>query len=262
MVMHFASTLAWAYPVDEVVQLAKQSELSGLEIWAEQVWFHGTNPEKIRKANRDQSINLTMHAASWDLNICSIEKEIRESSVRQIQHSIKLADEIGADSITFHPGRLTLPQMKQEIYETLMMESIFTLIETAKQYKKTLSIELMEVKAKEFVTSPDTMNRLIASFIPELKTTFDVAHISEGAPERAFADLINVDKIHVSDNTESQLHVPLGTGILDRNMLREFFAITSLPVVVEGFDASENLNWWKHNLHYLKSLAMQKEVPQ
>jgi len=260
--MHFASTLAWAYPVDEVVQIAKKNELSGLEVWAEQVWFHGTNPDKIRLANRDQSLNLTMHAASWDLNISSLEKEIRESSVRQIQHSIKLADEIGADSITFHPGRLTLPQIKQEIYETLMMESIFTLIETAKRYKKTLSIELMEVKAKEFVTRPDTMNRLIAGFIPELKTTFDVAHISGDAPQHVFAQLKNVDKIHISDNSKSQLHVPLGMGILNRNMLKEFFAISFLPVVVEGFDTSKSLNWWKHNLHYLKNLEIQKEVPQ
>ncbi|MEK4974673.1 sugar phosphate isomerase/epimerase family protein [Niallia sp. FSL R7-0648] len=260
--MHFASTLAWAYPVDQVVQLAKQSGLSGLEIWAEHVWFHGTDPNKIREANRDQSINLTMHAASWDLNISSLEKEIREGSVKQIRNSIKLADEIGADSITFHPGRLTLPQIKQEIYEAFMMESIFTLIETAKRYKKTLSIELMEVKTKEFVTAPEIMNRLIASFLPELKTTFDVAHISEGTPQQAFAQLINVDKVHVSDNSRAQLHVPLGMGILDRNMLNEFISINDLPVVVEGFDASESLNWWNHNLHYLKSLEMMKGVPQ
>lgn len=260
--MHFASTLAWAYPVDKVVQLAKQSELSGLEVWADHVWFHSTDPDKIRKANQDDSINLTMHAASWDLNISSLEKEIRESSVRQIQHSIKLADEIGADSITFHPGRLTLSQMKQEIYETLMMESIFTLIETAKRYKKNLSIELMEIKPKEFVTSPNTLNRLISGFLPELKITFDVAHISEDIPQRAFAQLINVDKIHISDNSASQLHIPLGTGILDSKMLEEFLAISYLPVVVEGFDASENLNWWNHNLRYLKCLELMKEVHQ
>ncbi|EOR22544.1 Sugar phosphate isomerases/epimerase [Niallia nealsonii AAU1] len=260
--MHFASTLAWAYPVDKVVQHAKQSELSGLEVWAEHVWFHGTNPKKIREANQDGSLNLTVHAASWDLNICSLEREIRESSVRQIQHSIKLADEIGADSITFHPGRLTLPQIKQEIYETLMKESIFTLMETAKQYKKSLSMELMEVKPKEFVTNPDTMNRLIADFLPELKTTFDVAHISEDIPRRAFAQLLNVDKIHISDNSVSQLHVPLGTGILDSYVLEEFLSISHLPVVVEGFDASESLNWWNHNLHYLKSLEMIKGVHQ
>ena len=258
--MHFASTLAWAYPADKVVLLAKQSGLTGLEIWADHVWFYETNPGKIREANQDDSLNLTMHAASWDLNICSLEKEIRESSVRQIQHSIKLADEIGADSITFHPGRLTLPQMKQELYEKLMMESIFALLETAKRYKKSLSMELMEVKSKEFVTSPNTMNRLISRFLPELKTTFDVAHISERNPQHALAPLINVDKIHISDNSASQLHIPLGTGILDSKMLEEFLSISHLPVVVEGFDASKSLNWWNQNLHYLNSLEKIKGV--
>ncbi|MGG3641045.1 sugar phosphate isomerase/epimerase family protein [Bacillus gobiensis] len=255
----FSSTLAWSLPVEEIVPFAKASGIDGLEIWSEHVWHYRSDPQLIHK-NNNFELNFTLHAPSWDLNIASLDQEIREASIARIFHSIELADRIGAGSITFHPGQATLPVLGTEYYEEILLESVDKIVQKAKQYGKTMSLELMEEKPKEFITSPAVLNHFIQSCHTALRTTFDVAHIkSSQDPVAAFAETARVDKIHLSDNLNTRLHVPLGTGIIDRESIHYFLTQVPLPIVIEGLDPSPSLDWWHINLYYVRKLFFPEE---
>lgn len=95
MNLRIASTLAWAFPVEEVIRLVKELKFESIS-------------KQIRQVKEEINMQLTMHAASWDLNLSSLNTGIRKQSVQEIIRSIELASQIGADNITFHPGKLTL----------------------------------------------------------------------------------------------------------------------------------------------------------
>lgn len=106
--LYVSSTLMWAYPVEAAILIARQYGFAGMEVWAEHVWFHQSHPREIQQAARRVGMKLTLHAASWDLNLCSLNSGIRKQSVEEIKRSLALAGEIGAKSVTIHPGRVTL----------------------------------------------------------------------------------------------------------------------------------------------------------
>lgn len=62
----------WTYPVEAAILIARQYGFSGMEVWAEQVWLHRSHAKEIRDAAKRTNIKLTLHAASWDLNLCSL----------------------------------------------------------------------------------------------------------------------------------------------------------------------------------------------
>ncbi|OZI12050.1 sugar phosphate isomerase [Bacillaceae bacterium SAS-127] len=253
MKLLFASTLAWSYPVDVVMKVAKEEKFFGVEVWAEHIWNYGTAPKKIEDTKKELDLALTMHAASWDLNLCALNSGIRQQSVEEIKRSIELAIKIGADNITFHPGKMTLPSFLVSMHEELLIESLGEIVRFARREGVTLSLEMMEWKTKEFVTEPNVLKRVIDPFIPHLQTTFDVAHIPLHQDIReVWAATPNVGKIHISDATQDKLHLPLGVGSIAEDTLHFFLHTEELPIVIEGFDRSKELTWLKKNLEYVK----------
>ncbi|MFK4996970.1 hypothetical protein ACI2OX_03640 [Bacillus sp. N9] len=66
----------------------------------------------------------------------------------------------------------------------------------------------MESIPKEFIISPNAINRITEEFQPYLQTTFDVAHISLlQDPIQQWRQTLHVNKIHISDVNEQQLHI-------------------------------------------------------
>lgn len=253
MNVRIASTLAWAFPVEEVIRMAKELKFAGVEVWAEHVWRYNSMPEQIRRVKEETNMQLTMHAASWDLNISSLNAGIRRQSVHEIYRSIELASQIGADNITFHPGKLTFSDSKVSIHEELLLESMEELHRKAKQEGLTLSLEMMERKPKEFVTKPATVKKLIGPFFPQIQTTFDVAHIPLHVDIfSVWHEMPGVNKIHLSDATKETLHLPLGDGEIGEATINKFLNIEDIPVIIEGFDDSEDLQMLKKNLLYAK----------
>lgn len=253
MNIRFASTLAWAFPVEEVIRLAKELKFVGVEVWAEHVWKYESMPKRIRQVKEETNMQLTMHAASWDLNLSSLNNGIRKQSVHEIIRSIELASQIGADNITFHPGKLTLADSDVSIHEELLFESMEELDRKARQEGLTLSLEMMEWKAKEFIIKPAAVKKVIVPFFPQIQTTFDVAHIPLHADIFSiWNEMPEVNKIHISDATNEILHLPLGDGDIGEEILNKFLTIENIPVIIEGFDASKDLMVLKKNVLYIK----------
>lgn len=256
MNIRIASTLGWAYPVEKLVKLIESEEITGIEVWAEHVWKYKSSPQAIGKAKKEKNIEFTMHAASWDLNLCALNSGIRKQSVQEIIRSIELALQIGANNITFHPGKLTLESLEVSWHEELLFESMEKIYEKAKQEGVIMSLEMMEWRKKEFVIEPSCIKRLIKPFSPYIQTTFDIAHIPFHLDIFSiWRQMPDVSKIHISDATDKILHLPLGDGDIGRETLNKFLYMDGIPVVIEGFDPSQELFGLKKNLTYVKRNA-------
>lgn len=253
--MYLSSTLCWDNGVDEVIALAAHLGFSGVEVWAEQVWQHGTDESSIAAARARYQQELTLHAASWDLNLCALNESVRQQSLREIERSMDLARRIGAPNVTVHPGHYTLPQLS-ELQWTWLIESLTRLANCAEQLQVTLSIEMMEPTAKEFVTTPEMVNQLLSALPPSVTTTFDVAHVPLKVNCLAsFKRLNRVSKIHFSDSSSERYHVPLGKGALPMDVLFPFLQTVDVPVVLEGFDLSATHEILQQDLEFIKQMG-------
>lgn len=251
--LYVSSTLMWKYPVEAAILIARQYGFSGMEVWAEHVWFHRSNPQEIQDAAKRSGLKLTLHAASWDLNLCSLNQGIRAQSIQEIKRSMVLAREIGAKSVTIHPGRVTLSAKSRGWHEPILIESLNELANEACRLGRVLSIEHIEPLPKEMIVTPEDLNRLRTSLDYPTTATFDIAHVplTSSLPQ-FYRELEGIDKIHVSDATASKLHVPLGTGDIDLPAIWPLLWEKNCPIVVEGFDDSRDLTLLKQNLLFLQ----------
>ncbi|MFC2949451.1 sugar phosphate isomerase/epimerase family protein [Virgibacillus sediminis] len=253
MSLLFASTLAWSYPLGTVLEIAAEEQMDGVEIWAEHVWRFNETPAEIHQKLEQLDLTATLHAASWDLNLCALNEGIRRQSIQEVKNSIDLAEQLGADNVTFHPGRLSLPGIAYSLHEDLLALSLEAITDYALERDIVVSLEIMEEKPKEFVTEAHLMNRIIEGFPPYLQTTFDVAHVPIHLDSReVFEEMNQVGKIHISDATKQTLHLPLGEGTIGKDTLTYFLQNKYVPVVLEGLDRSKDLIWLRKNLQYIR----------
>ncbi|UFT99706.1 sugar phosphate isomerase/epimerase [Radiobacillus kanasensis] len=253
MNLYLSSTLCWAYPINDVLRIAKQLEYSGVEVWAEQVWYHDTTIESIIQTNQICGIDISLHAANWDLNITSLNKGIQKQSIREIEKSIVLAQQIGANSVTIHPGKMTLESDWLDYHYQLLIENLQHLAQFSNQAGVELSLELMEPKEKEMIMSPEQINRLLEELPSNVSTTFDAAHVPITEDILDYFKRTNrINKVHVSDSNEYVNHLPLGTGSANIDPFLEELLSFRSPVVIEGFENNKSLYSLLTNTKYLK----------
>lgn len=254
MKLYASSTLMWGKGIREIGELANEFKLDGIELWAEQAWFCQMNTREIVQVLKQYGLGATVHAASWDLNICSLNERIRRKSLEEIYRSIDFADVIQATDVTIHPGRRTLSAEWTPWHEEVLNQSLDQLEKAANDYGITLSIELMEEINKEFITTADALNRFIDHRSEAIQTTFDAAHISLDKDVRqVFTQLHRVNKIHLSDSTSTQYHVPLGEGEIKLKRFLEHLMEKDYITVLEGYDTSENAGMLRKHLSYLET---------
>ncbi|SHN23543.1 sugar phosphate isomerase/epimerase family protein [Gracilibacillus kekensis] len=257
MKMYLASPLCWNYPVDEVIRHAKAFDFDGVEIRAEHVELYETEVCSILQAKEETGMELSLHAATWDLNLSSINEGIEKQSIMETIKSMKLAQQIGAESMTIHPGRHSLVDQFQALSKQKLIRNLIYLAEQANQLNVTLSIEQMEPIKKEFITTPEATNELLNHLPKTVKTTLDIAHIPlDQKPEQDFQTLKRINNIHISDSTPSTYHVAIGDGNIQFDGILEKLKQTNLPVVLEGFDNSHSLDVLKKNITQLKAFQL------
>lgn len=252
-----SSACLWGAELPEIIHFAGFTGFDGLEVWVEQL---GPRPNAafVRRQAEDQGLSLFAHAASWDLNVCSHNKALRNTSIGEIKRSIDIARELDAENITVHPGRMGSPVFDQTFYLDLMAESLAEICRHASKAGIVVSLELMEKIRREFVTSPDVMNRLLNAVSPlACAVTLDSAHLDSAEMFfEYFSALPQTDKIHLSNRRGDKYHTPVFSGDINMTGILELLGRKNLPVVIEGTSSSrEELAW---TLGHIRSLLKQK----
>ncbi|MEF2293524.1 sugar phosphate isomerase/epimerase family protein [Virgibacillus dokdonensis] len=249
---YISSSLCWSFHPQEVIHIAKQYGCIGVEMWAEHMYYHQASPEDIRETAKAEQVDITLHAASWDLNICSLNQGIQQQSIVELKKSIDLAAKLGALHMTFHPGKYTVKNYLTACHQENLVTNTQLLLDYAKEKQVTLSQELMEVIPKEMLTYPEQMTQFQAKLNGELCVTLDIAHVPlQDDPINYFEHLQHVNSIHLSDSTKTQYHVPLGKGSVELHRVLTYFSKLDKPIVLEGMDTTKELAFLKQHIAYL-----------
>ncbi|SEI80333.1 Sugar phosphate isomerase/epimerase [Bhargavaea ginsengi] len=248
-----SSTLLWGGTIRQIADKFTAAGLDGVELWTEQFRFSGFRINAVKEVLMDAGLGLTLHAPSWDLNICSLNEGIREQSLAEIERSVALVADLGAEDVTIHPGRITVNERWTEWHLEKMQHSLDRLERIAIREGVPLSVEMMEDRDRELVTGPETMNRLVRHRSPFVTVTVDTAHVPfSRSPFIEMNALCRVGKLHVSDATANRFHVPLGKGKIDVKPAIRAAAERKIIRVIEGFDYLGESGMLKENVEYLK----------
>lgn len=262
MKFFIASSLCWAYHPEEVIVLAKERGFYGVEMWAEHIYHQHADPALIRRVAEKNNIALTLHASSWDLNICSFNQGIQQQSVHELQKSIDLADSLNVWHMTFHPGRLTVKDYFAKDHMDVLIENTKRLVEYARGRQVAISIELMEPILKEILTDPQLMNEFQKNVGEELQITLDIAHVPlVKNPLEYFKQLRAVNSIHLSDSSQTTYHLPLGAGEIDIENVLVGLSKVNLPIILEGMETTKDLSLLnRHYLYLCQSGWMERKI--
>ncbi|MDO5040708.1 MAG: sugar phosphate isomerase/epimerase family protein [Peptoniphilus sp.] len=256
MSFYFASTLMWDFSVEEIFDFAKENNFSGIEFWAEQIRNRAYSPDEIKISFEKNNLNLTLHASSWDLNLCALNKSIRQTSVDEIKRDIDLAHFIGIDEITVHPGRMSVA-LDSFDYGARLHDSLKEICQYAHSKGIQISLEIMEKVPKEFITSLEQVQNMAEDLMDSLKITLDVAHCD--SIEEAYDVLKNaknLSKVHISNRRENKYHTALDDGIFDLVEILTHMQELKLPMVIEGLETGKETKFLKRNINYLKELNL------
>lgn len=253
--IYLCSTLLWNASLEEIFNLACQSGLDGIELWAQHFFHREYDVGEFEKLAALYPIKSCVHSQSWDLNLASMNEGIRKQSVIEVEKSIELAYRLGLDEVTVHPGHRTIPGAGAP-YEAYLRESLQEILEYAQKRQIDVSLEIMEKIPKEFVTTMDAMKAVCVDLFDQFVYTLDVAHCD--SEEEVLSTLQNyrsrISKLHISNRKGPKFHTPLNEGDYDMEKLLPELARYTLPMVIEGLDSSRDFSTAKQNIRFIQNI--------
>lgn len=229
------------------------------EVWMEHLWRTGESPEEVARWAQALDLELSLHGASYDVNITSTNPGIRQESLRQVQESIVTAARLGAEVVVLHPGRLSSSRDNADECWEQLIEAVTLMDEWADREGVSVGLEAMEKRAKEVYVSPADVRRLLSMNWSNVGLTLDIAHAyTLMNPVDYIAQLDNqwITHVHLSDSAVEAVHVPLGRGQLDiavtlKALSERYDGLVSL----EGYVPGRGEETMRSNLAYLQQLG-------
>ncbi|OED29508.1 sugar phosphate isomerase/epimerase family protein [Methanosphaera sp. WGK6] len=224
MKLGFSTLSQFMKPWNEIINTAIKDNFNSIEILAE----GQSHPDKLLENRKLDDIDfkdltLYMHAPSIDLNLASVNKGIRQESIRQTCQALKLAEKIGVNTLTIHPGIIGRNDDRIRKY---IIEHTIESIKTCQEYMNNNSI-----KTKLAIENMPNRFRFIGSRLEELEyiqkntdcyITIDTGHANTSPDCREFFKLKNIEYYHLHDNNgKNDSHLALGDGNLDLNLLKK-----------------------------------------
>jgi sugar phosphate isomerase/epimerase len=235
MKVFVSSACLWRMEMPDILRFADSAGFAGVEVWSEQIRAADDAP-RLRRIADELDLDLSVHAASWDINICAYNAAIRQASIGEIQKALSLARDLNAVDVTIHPGRRSAALIEPEVFEKLLARSLRDICRYAEPLQVKISLEVMEKIPREFVTSPQEVNSLLAALAPlHCGITLDTAHLDSAEMFFGYlAAMPGVDKIHLSNRKGNNLHTHTCQGDIVTVSILRYLRNKSLPVVIEG----------------------------
>ena len=217
----FSTLSIFMMPPESWAGTAAKDHFNAMEILCEgPMWPRsGLWKEKLRGLGGN-GLDVYLHSPTVDLNPASINRGIREETLRQLKEAVDMASGIGASHVTTHPGVIHKPIPR--IWEMCMEYALEVLEEAADHAKKnnvTLSIENMPNRPTFLCTNAvelDKFRRRCGCGV-----TIDVGHAITCPDPASFLKLDGISYLHVNDNMgDKDAHLTPGDGILDLGLLK------------------------------------------
>ena len=210
---------------NKIIDLAKRHGFEIIEILGEGPFFENDNTEY-----KDCGLDMRIHAATVDINIASLNKGIRNESIRQMIQCGKYGESINANTITVHPGIIgrNEPRLRKMALE-FAIESIGKIIDAT---NIEISVENMPVRGKFLANTVEELEMIQEATGCSL--TIDTGHGNTCGNLEEMLNLKNISYCHLNDNDGvKDQHVTLGEGTLDLNLLKK---IDTAIIELNNFD--------------------------
>lgn len=198
-------------PFEEALE-SIEGEFEGWEILAEK--YHSWKyRDEIEDALSKSDIEVQVHAPLNDINIASINPEMRKASVKEVKKSIKLASTIGARTVTVHPGLYSPLSRYWDGAEELAKESLSELSSFSEEHGVRLAMENLPDMWLSICSKPEETG----NFLEELNIDFclDIGHAYTTNSLDEFLEFSPIN-VHLHDNNgDMDEHLVLGDGKID-----------------------------------------------
>lgn len=223
--------VAFPKPPEDYLDFAVEHGFKHMEIdlFNPQQWlsrFHAARIRSLRRQIEMRGLTVSFHTP-YSLNLADFLPEIRASAVRYAERLLQVANDLGAEWVTVHPGYgLGIPTLEWVRAKAMdeLKRSLDRLIPIAERLNVPLALENLvpvfpESEVVFLLDSAEELKRLLNEYpSPALKVCIDVGHaeVSEGfhafwavAKERCVA-------LHMHDNNSHiDLHLVPGNGNID-----------------------------------------------
>ena len=252
--IYFSSTLMWNAALPELFEAADAVGAEGIELWAQQFESRRYSAAECRKLLGRCPTRVFVHSKTWDLNFASVNRRVREVSLREIRRSVNLAAQLNAPEITVHPPRESLCG-DRPYYRELAYRGLYEILQYGRNAGVAVSLEVMEKLPKELMTTREAVRELTRDLYREFSYTVDVAHCDgEEELEDFLLNLPGVSKLHISNRRGGNYHTMLSDGDFSFQKLWPMLESRGLPMVVEGFDHTDRYTMLQGNMKYIRKL--------
>jgi sugar phosphate isomerase/epimerase len=204
------------YTVNEIFSFVSRAGLNAMEFWLEtpHFWLRDLPVNEVIACRNEypEISTLTVHSPILDLNPCSINPDVAQVSIEYAVRSIVIAEQMGAHTLTVHPGRRTAKRPPSSADFARFDHYVSQLREAATRNSIKIGMENMEPIVNSLLCTPERM-RLLLDEEPWLFFTLDVAHALSKSDddviryiELCYDRLVNV---HISRFDHGKAHFPL-----------------------------------------------------
>ncbi len=209
----------WDMEPGDMAGVIAEAGLKEVEFWAETPWYWegGRREEQAEEIKRALGgLRMTLHGPVMDLNPSSYNDLVCRATIVESLRAIDLAEFLGAEVVTIHPGKRTAKRLVREAERQKFCKYLEVCLGRAEERGVPLALENLEPAPWSICAEPEEMDRFLDEF--PLGMTLDISHATPPISRAiAFVDIL-IDRIlnvHVSATRNGIRHLPLSDGSAD-----------------------------------------------
>lgn len=229
-------------PIADMFELVAEHKFELFEIIAEGLHYLPSCWHELKTLLDSYDFKVTVHAPLSDINIASINAEIRACALREVRTALLLTYKLELELLTFHPGHLSpLTLLTRSTAVKLNCESIVQIIKWANDLELKLALENLPFKNRTLCTTAGEFQHVLESE-PQLRICFDIGHANIAGEIENFIKLKSrFINIHLHDNDgKVDSHWVIGSGNIDfQQILKQVLKGYKGDIVIEANSIEE-----------------------
>ncbi len=207
-------------------------------------------------ATSSYDMRFSAHAPMSDVNIGSLNENIRQAAVTELVRGMEAADRMGMDTYTFHPGFWSPLGLlaKERVYEAIR-SSLRSIDRASDGLAIRPAMENMPDLPFAICKRPDELFYLLEG--TGIGVCFDVGHANvSGNLDRFLEHSERYTNVHVHDNNgDRDAHLPIGDGEIDFNRVLEGLKGYKGKMVIESRSLNDAIKGKKRLLELLDAVS-------
>lgn len=214
--------------------------------------------EEFKEHAPSYDMEYSIHAPFNDLNLASLNPELRALAIKYVEDAIKIAVDLGITLVSLHPGHLS-PSGVYELDKVhkANLKSIREIAKFASKYSITLALENMPMKHWTLGNSTEEILGMIDD--TQLGMCFDVGHaFIQNEIDGFLGNIDRIYNVHIHDNNgRRDEHLVLGEGAIDiQDVIRRLNGGYRGTVIIESNNLPEGVKSRKYLEKLFKELGI------